>query len=235
MCQNACPCPCPRRCAFVDDNALLMSHGEKFRFERGDVLWQASEPAFWMGSVCVGLLEFTCPASPTNGLILDLAQRGQIFGIEAAIENMRRPTTCVALTSGRGIRLKAAPLRALRHGVNGSEISTLLLRAQTAQNVHHATRIRELSLGQVDQRLATVLLRLAGDLGLDDARGTFLPVRLTRSDLARFVSCREETITRLMRRWEKAEIVSTLREGFVFHNLVALSNIAAPQPARATA
>ena len=56
------------------------------------------------------------------------------------------------------------------------------------------------------------------DVGLPDSRGIFVPLRLTRGDLASMVGCRVETTIRVLKRWQREGLVETRREGLVIKN-----------------
>ena len=85
--------------------------------------------------------------------------------------------------------------------------------------------MEELLDGSVENRLASTLLRLGNQMGISDGRGLFIPVRLTRGELAEFIGCRAETTTRLMTKWKREGIVDTQREGIVINNLTALTEL----------
>ncbi len=74
----------------------------------------------------------------------------------------------------------------------------------------------------VARRLGAFLVDLSDRAGLADARGTMVPLRLSRRILGEIVGCREETVVRVMRSWEKAGALSSTREGLVLHDRQAL-------------
>jgi CRP/FNR family transcriptional regulator len=87
-------------------------------------------------------------------------------------------------------------------------------------------RLDDIGHGQVENRLARVLLRIGDEVGLKDARGTFVPLRLSRGDLADMVGCRVETTIRVMTRWQREGVVETQREGLVIRDRVLLAEAA---------
>ncbi len=227
-------CPCRHPCPLVPCNSVLMRHGTPFRFSRGQTLWHGGDNADWIGVVCVGLLKFVTSDASEGGVIIDLAERGRIIGAEAALEDRKRPYTCVAQTNGRGLMVPTARAISLLSSTAGRQIFHRLLELLAESVENSTTRLPELTGGTVEVRLAMVLTRLAHRMGIKDGRGVFLPVRLTRSELAGFVSCREETVIRLMTNWERQGWVHTQPEGFSFHNLDAIEAIACPPSLRET-
>jgi len=87
-------------------------------------------------------------------------------------------------------------------------------------------RVEELSSGRVEQRLGTILLRLAQQIGEVIDGGMFIPLSLSRRDLADLSATTPETATRIMRRLEKASILATRQNGILIMSLVGLEAVA---------
>lgn len=83
-------------------------------------------------------------------------------------------------------------------------------------------RLDEISAGSVEARLASLLLRLAEQEGVDTDEGTRLTIPLSRQDLADLVDTTIETTIRVMSRWNRDGLVLTLRDGFLIPDLDAL-------------
>ncbi len=76
---------------------------------------------------------------------------------------------------------------------------------------------------RIEPRLARLFLKLAETVGRTEQATTFIPVPLSRQDLADMAGTTIETSIRIMSRWGKAGIVETRADGFVLHNRQALS------------
>lgn len=213
VCARVQCCPCVRPCSSVDEISILMSSGESFRFRRGEVLWDRGESADSLVVVCTGTLKLTQPWEEGREVILELVNRGEIVGEEAAIPHSARLTSCTALSAGRGVRLSREVLSPVVR--QDPELGMLLLKASYRHAKAKITRLDEMTVGSVRSRVARVLLRLGSEHGLDDARGRFVPVPLKRGDLADMVACRVETVIRVMTEWQRRDVMETQREGFV--------------------
>ncbi len=206
-------CPCVHPCLEAHVNAAIMQQGEILRYKRGDVLWRQGDPADWMLVVCTGTLKLTREWPGGRDVILDLVHRGQLMGAGAALPEAHHTSTCTVLASGRGIRIDRSRLRELLE--RQPELGSTLLALSHMRLQSFVERLEEMAHGPVEQRLARVLLRIGDDVGLPDSRGTFVPVRLTRGDLASMVGCRVETTIRVLTRWQREGFVETRREGLV--------------------
>jgi CRP/FNR family transcriptional regulator len=87
-----------------------------------------------------------------------------------------------------------------------------------------------LALNPAEQRLAALLVNLAGRAGLPEGRQVRLTVRLTRQDLADMTGVTVETATRIMGKFKRDKIVSGTAKSLVIRNLPRLQQLAAPAP-----
>lgn len=206
-------CPCARPCAEAETNEALMKHGEPVRLRRGEPIWEQGQPADALYVMCTGATKLSRRWPDGREMILDLVFRGHLMGEEAAVPGALHASTAVALATGRAIRLEAATLRRLLSAEPA--LCQRLLNVAVERQAAFARRLDELNHGAVESRLARVLLRIGEEVGLKDSRGVFVPMHLSRGDLADLVGCRVETIIRVMTRWQREGVVETQREGIV--------------------
>lgn len=90
-----------------------------------------------------------------------------------------------------------------------------------------------LALNPADQRLAALLVKLAGRIGLREGNHVRLTVRLTRQDLADMAGMTVETATRIMGRFKRDKLVSGTAKSLVIRNLAKLQQLATPTPCSA--
>jgi CRP/FNR family transcriptional regulator len=74
--------------------------------------------------------------------------------------------------------------------------------------------------------LARLLLRLAKELGRSDLGAVFIPLALSRQELADMTGTTIETCIRIMSRWEKEDTVHTQEDGFVLLDAETLETLA---------
>jgi len=80
--------------------------------------------------------------------------------------------------------------------------------------------------GRVDARLARFLLKLADDIGQRRPDGVFIPLALSRQEIADMIGTTIETSIRIMSRWGKEDVVRTEKEGFLIVDRAALASAA---------
>jgi CRP-like cAMP-binding protein len=89
-----------------------------------------------------------------------------------------------------------------------------------------ADRIGELGVGRVEPRLARLFLKLTATVGRRERDGVFVPVPLSRQELADLVCATIETCIRIMSRWGKRNIITTSKDGFLVINREILQVLA---------
>ncbi|MBM4125433.1 MAG: Crp/Fnr family transcriptional regulator, partial [Nitrospira sp.] len=82
-----------------------------------------------------------------------------------------------------------------------------------------------LALDRAEQRLASLLVKLAAQAGVQEADGIRLTVRLTRQDLADMAGLAVETATRIMGQFKRARLVSGTAKCLVIHNMSRLEQL----------
>ena len=82
------------------------------------------------------------------------------------------------------------------------------------------------TLGDVEPRLARLFLKLADENGQPHADGVFIPLPLSRQEVADLTGTTIETTIRIMSRWGKQGVVRTEKDGFVVVDRAALEDLA---------
>lgn len=102
-----------------------------------------------------------------------------------------------------------------------------LLSGLTIRLAELTRRLAELTGARVETRFARLFLKLCDQIGRAERGGTFVPMPLTRQELADLTGTTIETAIRIMSRWQKEDVVSTEKDGFVVVNRAALDEAAA--------
>jgi len=130
----------------------------------------------------------------------------------AALED----TTCVVIPKADFFRLLEQ---------HPSLVRGLLL-GFTIRIVELTNRLAEMSGGRIEARFARLFLKLADQMGRSERGGTFIPLSLSRQELADMTGTTIETCIRIMSRWGKENVVHTDKDGFVVLDRTDLESIA---------
>lgn len=194
------------------------------RYARGEYVWHASTLATHFTVIASGLVKVSRTTADGSETILALFGPRESVGDVAVLGERPYPADAVALTTVEVIRIDASTVR------SAFASNPALLVKMNASLIEHAQalqeKIRIMSAGNIEKRLATLLLHLASRFG--DERGdgtTFVPIHVSRAECARLVGATSETTIRTFSRWQKKGLVETTPEGFALHDVEALTEI----------
>ena len=148
---------------------------------------------------------------------------GDPVGAVVAYEGKPYPASAVAIEHAECILVRRNEFFALfeRHPsfVRG------FLTGMAQRIVELTRRIPEVAGGRVETRFAHLFLKLADRVGRPHAGGRFVPMHLSRQELADLTGTTIETCIRIMSRWGKDGVVSTEREGFLVTDRATLERL----------
>jgi len=193
-------------------------------FARGETIFEQEAPSEFY-AITSGRVKIFKMMPSGKDLILEVFGPGDPLGAVAAYMDRPFPasasaledTTCVIIPRPAFFRLLEA---------HPSLVRGLLL-GLTTRLVELTNRLAELTGGRIEPRFARLFLKLATEMGRPDRAGTFIPLPLSRQELADMTGTTIETCIRIMSRWNKDDIVHTGKDGFVVLDRTELEKIAA--------
>lgn len=203
---------------------------------RGECFWTEGQPSERFAFVIRGQVKFNKMTRAGRDAITGVAGPGELLCASAVCAYA--PHCCATTSLEDGTEILSVPRRELLELFERSPgVARALLGEVTQRGMRTCERVEELSSGQVEQRICTVIAKLADRIGIHrPEEGTWIPVPLSRQDLADMCGTTIETAIRTMSRLRKNAIVRTTARGFVVTDRARLDelsrgNTAAP-PAR---
>ena len=190
------------------------------RFGDGDQILRQGDTADRFFILLHGRVKMSRDLPNGRRLLLALFESGEIFGTVSAFGATPCDATLSAMEGALCLEIRSEGLlaRCEREPRLVREIVPLM----TCRLVECRNCLVELSCSRVEQRFAHLLLKLADNVGRDRDDGLFLPVPLSRQDLADMTGTALETTIRVMSRWGKEGLVETRRDGFLLLDRAAL-------------
>ena len=102
-----------------------------------------------------------------------------------------------------------------------------LLSGLTLRLAELTRRLTELTGARVETRFARLFLKLGDQIGNAGRGGLFIPMPLSRQELADLTGTTIETAIRIMSRWQKDDVLHTEKDGFVLLDRATLEDVAA--------
>jgi CRP-like cAMP-binding protein len=193
-------------------------------YERGEGVFNEGDPSEVFIVVLSGRIKVFKHTPAGGEIILEIFGPGEPLGAVAVYELRPYPASAVAIEPATCLRVPRPDFLTLLE--QHPDLVRGLLSSLSHRLVELTARLSEVSGARVETRFARVFLKLARQLGRTDRGGTFIPLPLSRQELADLTGTTIETCIRIMSRWDKDEIVQTTKDGFVLVNAAALEDIA---------
>lgn len=193
-------------------------------YNRGDVVFHEGDASDMFFIVLTGRIKVYKHGPDGHDIILEMFGPGGPLGAVATYESRPYPASAAPVEPSSCLLIPRDAFFSLleQHPtfVRG------LLGSLSLRLVELTTRLAELTGGKIEARFARLFLKLADQLGKPEKRGTFIPLTLTRQELADLVGTTIETSIRTMSRWHKDEVLLTEPEGFVLVDRAVLQSLA---------
>jgi CRP/FNR family transcriptional regulator, nitrogen oxide reductase regulator len=208
----------------AEDRQRLAAVANIRDFEKGAALFGEGDASDSLYVIVEGRVKVFKTTARGSDVILEIFGPGDPVGAVAVYESRAYPASAVALEPTRCLLIPRQAFFSLLE-THPTMVRGLLV-GLTHRLVELTNRLTELTGGRVEARLARFLLKLADDMGERRADGTFIPLALSRQEIADMIGTTIETSIRIMSRWGKQDIVRTEKDGFVVVDRSALETVA---------
>jgi CRP/FNR family transcriptional regulator, nitrogen oxide reductase regulator len=206
----------------AEDRAALSPLCELRAYEKGETIFEEGQPAAFIHFLFIGRVKIV-KAAPDRDLILEILGPGEPVGAVAVFEERPFPASAVALEPSGTVSIPSREFFQLVE--KRPEITRRLLAGLTLRLMALNRRLADMT-GSVEYRAARLFATLAERLGQARDGGTFIPLHLSRQEIADLVGTTIETAIRVMSRWQKEGIVQTDKDGFLIRRVADLKDIA---------
>lgn len=208
----------------ADDRADLAAVSGLRQYERGDHVFEDGAPADFFYFVVSGRVKIYKRAPSGHDRILEIFGVGELVGAVAAYESRPYPAAAQAMTPATCLLIPSPAFFALLDA--RPSLVRGLLGSLSIRLMELTSRLAEMSGGRVETRLARLFLKLGDQMGRQDRGGVFVPMVLSRQELADLTGTTIETCIRTMSRWSKDQVLLTETDGFVIVDRPALQALA---------
>lgn len=207
----------------VEDRQRIAAVSSVHTYEKGALLFTEGDPSDQLYTIVSGRVKVFKTTVRGTEVILEIFGPGDPVGAVAVYESRPYPASAVTLEPTACLTVAKDSFLTLLEAhptlVRG------LLTGLTHRLIELTNRLAELSGGRVDARLARFFLKLASDMGQTRSEGVFIPLALSRQELADMIGTTVETSIRIMSRWGKQDVVRTEKDGFLVIDRTGLETI----------
>jgi len=208
----------------MEDRQRLAAVAKLTQFDKGAPLFNEGDGSESLYTVLTGRVKVFKVTARGTDVILEIFGPGDPVGAVAVYESRPYPASAVALEETTCVVIPRQAFFGLLE-TYPSMVRGLLV-GLTHRLVELTNRLTELAGGRVEGRLARFFLKLAKEVGQARTDGTFIPLTLSRQELADMIGTTIETSIRIMSRWGKEDVVRTEKDGFSVIDRDALEAVA---------
>ena len=195
------------------------------QYEKGELIFAEGDPAHAFIVIVTGRIKVFKSTPSGKEIILEIFGDGDPLGAVAVYEGAPFMASALALEPSELLSIDHREfLRLLEEHpafVRG------LLSGLTIRLAELTRRLAELTGARVEARFARLFLKLCEQIGREERNGVFVPMPLSRQELADLTGTTIETAIRIMSRWQKDDVLHTENGGFLVLDREALDEAAA--------
>ncbi|MEK6631040.1 MAG: Crp/Fnr family transcriptional regulator [Acidobacteriota bacterium] len=207
-----------------DDRQRLASVARLHQFTRGETIFSEGSTPDCLCVIVTGRAKICKMTAAGKDVILEILGAGDPLGAAVAYEGRPYPASAIAIEDTTVVLVPRQSFFALLE--QHPSLVRGLLAGLTHRLVELTNRVAELTGGRIEPRFARLFLKLAQEQGRPGHGGLFIPVALSRQELADLTGTTIETCIRIMSRWGKQNIVRTEKDGFILLDKHELDTLA---------
>ena len=202
----------------------ILSQATEKSVRRGQMLFQKGDEGSYMVAVLSGRIRISATSPEGREVTLNMIDSGEIFGEMALLDGKPRSADATALEDSH---LMLVERRHFLPHLSSSNVLALRVIDVLCERLRDTSEtLGNFAMLDLPGRLAGKLLSLAAEYGNPADGRIRLEIRLSHTDLGRFVGCSRETVNKQMRAWEEEGIMARESGRIVICRAAALRRIA---------
>jgi len=186
-------------------DGILQQAGER-HIRRGQTVFQKGDDGSYMAAVLSGRIRISATSPEGREVTLNMIDTGEFFGEIALLDGKPRSADATALEDSNLLMVERRHF--LPFLVSSNELALRVIDVLCERLRDTSETLGNFAMLDLPGRLARKLLNLAAEYGNSVDGRLRLEIRLSHTDLGRFVGCSRETVNKQMRAWEEEGIVS---------------------------
>ncbi len=189
-----------------DDLKELKSYLVVVSFKKKEEIFSEGDQPEWFYIVSKGKVKITKLSHDGKEIILELISPPDIFGGVAVLRNFPYPANAVAMEDSEVIKISRKNLMRLVDRFPNLMYCIALQLGDRMKSSYDS--LKNIALERVEARIAALLLKLAGKVGVEKKDGLLIDMRLTKQDVADMVGTTVETSIRTFSKFKKEGLVA---------------------------
>ena len=175
-------------------------------FRKRESIFSEGESPEWFYLVLTGKVKITKLSQDGKEIILEVISPTDIFGGVAVIRGFPYPANAVAMEDSTVLKVSRKNLMRI---VDRFPNVMYLIALQLGDRMKSSyDSLKNIALERVEARIAALLLKLAGKVGIKRKDGVLIDMRLTKQDVADMVGTTVETSIRTFSKFKKQGLIA---------------------------
>lgn len=194
----------------AEDLDRILLNARSSRYPKNAAVFEEEEEAKHFHLLLSGHLRVVKVTPDGHQVIARYINEGELFGIAVAMGRTTFPASAVAAVDCVVLTWPNSEWPELQSRIpsfGASAYQTIGSRLQDTQ-----ARVMEMSTAQVEQRIASALLKLVNQAGRKTPDGIEIDFPITRQDIAEMTGTTLHTVSRLLSGWEDEGLVKSGRQ-----------------------
>ena len=190
-------------------------------YKKKETIFSEGEPPEWFYLVLTGKVKITKLSHEGKEIILEVISPTDIFGGVAVIKGFPYPANAVAMEDSEVLKISRKNLLRLVDRFPNLMYCMAMQMGDRMKSSHDS--LKNIALERVEARIAALLLKLAGKVGVETKNGTVIDMRLTKQDVADMVGTTVETSIRTFSKFKKQGLVTEVDGKIVIRDKESLA------------
>jgi CRP-like cAMP-binding protein len=213
-----------------DELADVAGRFSRRSFSRGENFFIEGSPARIFYLIAEGEVKVLQTSADGFEVILHVLGSGDLIGALPTIGEGTYPATAQAMSDVTAYGISSVDFNEILLKYHVIAVNIIRFATRVIQASHN--KVRELATERVERRIARTLIRLANQIGKKVEHGILIDTPLRRKDLAEMTGTTIFTVSRTLKAWERADIISVGREQVTItqpHELIAIGEDLPPE------
>ena len=189
----------------AEDLARLAEKVELVEVRRRQVVFLPGDPGHSVYFVNGGRVKISKVTRDGKELTLAYRGPGEVFGELALVDGGPREDMAEAMDTALLTVMARGDFEALVDREHGIAVRLTRVLAERRREIE--AKIEHLVFKDVNAKLASLLLRLAGEYGVVDARGTLVALKITHQEMANIIGSTRETVSLTLSQFKRRGLV----------------------------
>ncbi len=180
---------------------------EDLNFKKHEYVFMEGDPSDWLYIMVEGEVKIIKHTQMGKDIILEIMSPGDIFGGVAVLDNKPYPGSAQAMESANVIRISRKNLLKIMEEYPVLKLETVKYFSDLLRDAHEM--LKNIATERVERRVASLLLKLAEKIGVEDSGYKKIDFPLTRQEISEMTGTTVETCIRTISKFQKNGLINS--------------------------